>query len=39
VGDVGNTGLAVGTHLHYEVLVEGRPANPRSYILDDVSRN
>ncbi|HUF68126.1 MAG TPA: M23 family metallopeptidase [Longimicrobiales bacterium] len=39
VGDVGNTGLAVGTHLHYEVFVDGRPANPRSYILDDVSRN
>jgi murein DD-endopeptidase MepM/ murein hydrolase activator NlpD len=39
VGDVGNTGLAVGTHLHYEVLIDGRPANPRSYILDDVRRD
>jgi murein DD-endopeptidase MepM/ murein hydrolase activator NlpD len=39
VGDVGNTGLAVGTHLHYEVLIDGRPANPRSYILDEVTRD
>lgn len=34
IGAVGATGLAVGPHLHYEVLVDGRPANPRRYILD-----
>jgi murein DD-endopeptidase MepM/ murein hydrolase activator NlpD len=39
IGDVGNTGLAVGTHLHYEVVIDGRPANPRSYILDEVARD
>lgn len=34
IGNVGDSGLAVGPHLHYEVLVNGQPANPRRYILD-----
>jgi murein DD-endopeptidase MepM/ murein hydrolase activator NlpD len=34
IGNVGQSGLAVGPHLHYEVLVNGTPANPRRYILD-----
>lgn len=34
IGHVGDTGLAVGPHLHYEVLVNERPANPRRYILE-----
>lgn len=34
IGNVGQSGLAVGPHLHYEVLVNGKPANPRRYLLD-----
>jgi murein DD-endopeptidase MepM/ murein hydrolase activator NlpD len=34
IGRVGQSGLAIGPHLHYEVLVNGHPANPRRYILD-----
>lgn len=33
IGRVGSTGLAMGSHLHYEVLVDGKAANPRNYIL------
>jgi murein DD-endopeptidase MepM/ murein hydrolase activator NlpD len=32
---VGMTGLAVGPHLHYEVLVHGRPINPRRFIFNE----
>jgi murein DD-endopeptidase MepM/ murein hydrolase activator NlpD len=32
IGEVGQTGMAVAPHLHYEVLVNGKATNPRRFI-------
>lgn len=34
IAEVGTSGLSVAPHVHYEVWVNGRPVDPRRYILE-----
>lgn len=34
VAQVGSSGIATSSHVHYEVLVDGKPENPLHYVFD-----
>jgi len=37
IGQVGNTGISVSPHLHYEVRLDDRVMNPLDYVFKDIS--
>lgn len=37
IGTLGDSGKSTGPHLHYEVMVNGRPQNPKHYYAEDLS--
>ena len=37
IGYMGNTGLSIGTHLHYEVIKNGEKVNPIHYFFGDLT--
>jgi murein DD-endopeptidase MepM/ murein hydrolase activator NlpD len=36
VGQVGSTGIATSTHLHYEIRIGGKAVNPLNYVIGRV---
>jgi murein DD-endopeptidase MepM/ murein hydrolase activator NlpD len=35
IGEVGNSGKAIGPHVHYEIHINGTAVNPYLYILEE----
>ena len=39
IGKIGNTGRTTGSHLHYQVMVDGIPIDPMDYIFEEYVGN
>jgi len=39
IGSVGMTGRTTGSHLHYEILINGKNVDPRKFIIYDPNRD
>lgn len=37
IGKVGNTGVSISPHLHYEIHINGKPVNPVSYFFGEMA--
>jgi murein DD-endopeptidase MepM/ murein hydrolase activator NlpD len=37
IGYVGDTGLSIAPHLHYEILLNGQHVDPVNYFFNDLS--
>jgi murein DD-endopeptidase MepM/ murein hydrolase activator NlpD len=35
IGEVGNTGISIAPHLHWEVRYKNKPLNPKQFYFDD----
>ena len=38
VGELGNFGFSMGSHLHFEILINGKHTNPAKWLIENVNK-